>query len=338
MKLSDNEHKLLELERKEYRALLGDIRRTRKTNRKDLSITCIGNAGGSDSIIHGKPSGGMLIRFNDRNIIVDPGNNSLTFLMDAGFDPYQVTDIIASHPHDDHVGDLTSFVSAALQLNLVSNSETNILVPPSLVDYENAEATRYGFTLPVYAWQGNVRTLYWKDTQAKRYDGKIVQTEKTASIGNNVKVTSIEGRHSNMQVSGYILSTPFGKLAYTGDTEYFPELTEQYKDVDLLWMNMNTLGLDSITDTECYVPEQVSFVKNHLGYAGVCELIDAVRPKTAIISHFGSQLLSKVDEVQNILRERFGSLGVNIYCVHTGDEFSFKESLAQKPDLERFLP
>jgi len=338
MKLSDNEYKLFELERKEYQALLAGIGRARKTNRKGLAITCIGNAGGSDAIIHGKPSGGMLIRFGDRNIIVDPGNNSLSFLMEAGFDPYQVTDVIASHPHDDHVGDLSSVVASVLQLNLVSNSDMNILVPPSLVDYENAAATRYGFTLPAYAWQGNVGTLYWQDTQAKRYDGEIIQTKKTVAIGENVKVTSVEARHSSMQVSGFIFSTPFGKLAYTGDTEFFHELIEQYQGADLVWMNMNTLGLDSITDTEGSVSEQVSFVKNHLGYAGVCEIIDRVRPKTAIISHFGSQLLSKVDEVQNMLRARFDRHGVNIYCAHTGDEFSFKESLVEKPDLERFCP
>ena len=338
MKLSANEHRLFELERKEYQCLLDDIARSRKTNRKGLAIACIGNAGGSNSIIHGKPSGGMLIRFKDRSIIVDPGENSLSFLTTTGFDPYKITDVIASHSHDDHVGDLTSILSSALQLNLVSNQDTNILVSPSLVDYENARATRYGFTLPAYAWTGNVRTLYWRDTLVKRYDGEMIQSEKTASIGGNIKVTSVEGRHSEMPVSGFIFTTPFGKLAYTGDTEFYPELTEQYKGSDLLWMNMNTLGLDSMRDTKSHVPEQVSSVRNHLGYVGVCELIDTVRPKTAIISHFGSQLLSKVDEVQSMLRERFEGQGVNIFCTHTGDEFCFEKSLEQEPDLGSFCP
>lgn len=338
MKLSANEHKLFELERKEYQGLLDNISKSRKSNREGLSIACIGNAGGSDSIIHGNPSGGMLIRYKDRNIIVDPGENSLSYLREAGFDPYQITDVIASHAHNDHVGDLTSIVSSALQLNMVSNRDTNILIPPTLVDYENAQATRFGFTLPAYAWEANVRVLYWKNTRVKRYDGETIQSVKTVSIGEHIKITSVEGRHSKMPVSGYIFTTPLGKLAYTGDTEYFPELAEQYKGSDLLWMHMNTLGLDSMKDTESNVPEQAGTVRNHLGYVGVCKLIEAVRPKTAIVSHFGSQLLSKVDAIQNMLRERFDGQGVNIFCTHTGDEFCFGQSLGQQTDCQICRP
>ena len=336
MKLSDNEHKLFELERKEYKCLLDDIARTRKIDREGLAITCIGNSGGSDSIIHGHSSGGMLIHFEDRCIIIDPGENCLSYLMGVGFDPYQITDVIASHSHNDHVGDLTSIVSSALQLNLAPNQDTNILVSPSLVDYENAQNTRYGFTLPAYAWEGNTRMLYWQDIQAERYDGEVLQSVKTASIGKNLKITSVEGRHSEMPVSGYIFTTPLGKLAYTGDTEFFPELAELYKGSDILWMNMNTLGLDSMRDTEGYVPDEVAYVRNHLGYVGVCKLIDMVRPKTAIISHFGSQLLPKVDEIQALLQKRFDNAAINIYCVLTGDEFCFEQSLGEEPSLGSF--
>lgn len=338
MKLSANEYKLFELEHKEYQSLLENISKSRKSNQKGLSIACIGNAGGRDSIIHGNPSGGMLIRFKDRNIIVDPGENSLSFLRGAGFDPYQITDVIASHAHNDHIGDLTSIVSSAIQLNLTSSLDTNILVSPTLVDYENAKATRFGFTLPAYAWKANVRALYWKDTQLKRYDGEMIQSVKTASVGEDIRITSVEGRHSEMPVSGFIFTTPLGKLAYTGDTEFFPELTEQYKDADILWMHMNTLGLDSMKDTESNITEQAGTVRNHLGYVGVCKLIEAVRPKTAIVSHFGSQLLSKVDAIQSLLRERFDDQGVNIFCTHTGDEFIFEQSFSQQPGCGKCCP
>ena len=338
MKLSTSERKLIELERKDYQRILDNVSRSRKLNRNDLTITCIGNAAGSDSIIHGKPSGGMLIRFKDRNIVVDPGENSLSFLTGAGFDPYLITDVVASHSHNDHIGDLTSIVSSALQLNLVSNRDTNILISPSLADYENSQNTRFGFTLPTYAWEGNVHVLYWQDTQVHRYDGEIIRSVKTSAIGEHIKITSIEGRHSKMPVSGFIFATPFGKLAYTSDTKYFPELVEYYKDVDVLWMNINTLGLESMNDRNNHVPEQVSSVHNHLGYVGVCNLIEAVKPKTAIVSHFGSQLLSKTDEIQSILRERFAEQSVNIFCTHTGDEFSFEQSFEQEPVLGSFCP
>jgi len=336
MKLSDNERKLFELERKEYKILLDDISRPRKPARKGLIITCIGNSGGRDSIVHGHPSGGMMIHFGDRCIVVDPGENCLSYLNESGFDPYQITDVIASHSHNDHVGDLTSIVSSALQLNLAPNKDTNILVSPSLIDYENAENTRYGFTLPTYAWQGNVRMLYWQDIQVKRYDGEMIQSVKKASIGDDIIVMSVEGRHSEVPVSGYIFNTPLGKLAYTGDTEFFPELVDLYKGSDVLWMNLNTLGLDSTRDTETYIADEVSHVQNHLGYVGVCNLIEMVRPKTAIVSHFGSQLLPKVDEIQALLQKRFDNYGINIFCVLTGDECCFEQSFSEEPGLGSF--
>ena len=336
MKLSNNERKLFELERKEYKTLLDDISRPRKIDRKGLTITCIGNSGGRDSILHGHPSGGMMIHFGGRCIVVDPGENCLSYLNESGFDPYQITDVIASHSHNDHVGDLTSIISSALQLNLVPNEDTNILVSPSLIDYENADNTRYGFTLPTYAWEGNVRMLYWQDTQVTRYDGEMVQSQKTASIGEDIKIISVEGRHSKLPVSGYVFNTPLGKLAYTGDTEFFPELAELYKGSDVLWMNLNTLGLDSSIDTDTYVAEEASCVKNHLGYVGVCKLIEMVQPKTAIISHFGSQLLPKVGEIQTLLQKRFDKEAINIFCVLTGDEICFEESLDEDPGLGSF--
>lgn len=338
MKLTAEEHRLLELEQMEYRILLDNIRQPRMTYHKGLAIACTGNAGGSDSVIHGRPSGGMLIRFGNRNIIVDPGENSLSFLNAAGYDPYQITDLIASHSHNDHVGDLSSFVSSALQLNLAAKTDANILVTPSLVDYDNIKTTQYGFMLPAYAWQGNVQALYWQDTCLKRYDGEIFQSKKSFDIDDRVTITAVEARHSAALASGFIFTTPLGKLAYTGDTEYFSELLELYKGVSLLWMNMNTLSLDSINGNPDCIPEYCSYTRNHLGYAGVCKLIEEIKPRTAIISHFGSQLLSQVDDIQTSLRTRFSHQEVNIFCAHTGDEFIFEQSLDLPPYLGSFRP
>jgi len=338
MDISAEERKLFELECEEYRELLAGIRKARTESHKGLGITCIGNAGGSDSIIHGKPSGGMLVRYANRCIIVDPGENSLGFLTREGFDPYQITDVIATHAHNDHIGDLTSIVAAALQLNLGAVSDTNIMVSPSLVDYGNPEATRFGFTLPAYAWKGNVNVLYWQDMEVTRYDGTTFQSVKSVSLGENIKLTSTKGKHAHMPVSGFIISTPMGKIGYTGDTEFYPSLAQEYEGVDILWMNMNTLNLNSSLDFNCAVPKQVSSVQNHLGYIGVCELIDAVEPRTAIVSHFGSQLLQKVDDIQKILRKRYKGKDIKIYCAHTGDEFTFDDSLQEKPGLGNFRP
>lgn len=103
-------------------------------------------------------------------------------------------------------------------------------------------------------------------------------------------------------------------------------------------MNMNTLGLDTMTDTESDIHDQVSSVQNHAGYIDTCKLTEAIRLKTAIISHGGSQLLSNVGEIQNILRERFDNQGLNIFYTHAGNKVCFDKSLSQAPGLGSFCP
>ena len=80
MKLSKSENDLFTAERNDYRLLLDQINSPKRSKSNGFSITTIGNAGGSDSTSKGFNCGGMLIRFKDRRIIVDPGANSLSFL------------------------------------------------------------------------------------------------------------------------------------------------------------------------------------------------------------------------------------------------------------------
>jgi ribonuclease BN (tRNA processing enzyme) len=338
MKLSKSENDLFTAERNDYRLLLDQINSPKRSKSNGFSITTIGNAGGSDSTSKGFNCGGMLIRFKDRRIIVDPGANSLSFLTSVGFDTYSITDVLATHVHNDHVGDISVAISSALQLNLNpdQNKNKNILVSPSLVDYGNPGATCFGFTLPKYSWNGNVKVLYWKDIKTIRYDGITLDSVRSANLGDLVNVKSVEARHSGIPSSGFVFSTPFGKFAYTGDTEFFPQLVDQYADADVLWLNLNTLGLNSMTDYNSDVPVNNEPVKNHLGYVGVCQLIDSVKPKVAIVAHFGSQLSTKVEDIQRVLRKRFSGQKTFIYCPQTGDEFVFENSFNQQPEVREF--
>lgn len=334
MKLFPAELELFESERTDYSRLLAKIRTHTGTDDSDFSVTCIGNAGGSDAVSRGMPTGGLLIRYRDRSIVIDPGENSLAYLNRQGFNPYSVTDVIATHAHNDHVGDLTAFASSALKLNLGNADDVNILVPPTLIDYQNTSATQYGFTLPAYAWEGHVQALFWKNTDIQRSDGRKIQSVRSARVGSKIEVRSVEGRHAEIPVGGLIFTTPLGTFSYTADTEYFPGLIEYYQGSDVLWMNMSTLGLGSRTDGDISATKNSEPIVNHLGYYGVCKLIEEVGPRTAIVSHFGSHLLPFINEIQTVLRNRFAELGIDIYCTHSGDRFRFSGSLAGQAVLD----
>jgi len=335
MEIYDNERALFEKEREDYRELISGIKKQHLVENNNLTMTCIGNAGGSDAILHGQPSGGFLLAYDGRVIIVDPGENSVSFLHESGFDPYNITDVAASHAHNDHIGDLASAISAALKLNIDKNADPHFFVCPSIVDYTNADVTQYGFTLPAYAWNGNVNILSVDEVTINRFDGEQITSTKTVKLTKNIEVQATRGKHAEMMVSGFIFSTPIGKVSYTSDTEYFPELAEQYQGTEVLWMNMNSLGLDSFSDIGP-TPQKFMPIHNHLGYVGVCNLIEAVKPRVAIVSHFGAQLLGRVDEIQSLFQKRFGETDTQVYCVHTGDEFCFNNTLSELPLFKEF--
>lgn len=340
MELSPQELNQIERERADYRSLVDEIRSKKHTPEcSSIEITCIGNAGGADSLVRGRPTGGMLIRGGGRTMVVDPGNNSLSFLVGCGFNPYDVTDVLASHAHNDHVGDLSAMISAAVNLGLGGPTDSHILACPSLVDYNNPTATCSGFMLPTYAWQGKVHALFWKPMKMRRFDGAMILSEPKVTINDAIAVSATKAQHAQIKVTGFIIDTPFGRIGYTSDTEYFPELKTWYEDVQVLWMNINTLALNSMDDLEL-VPKHSNLepIHNHLGYLGVCSLIEEVHPKVVVVSHLGAQLIGHREKIQDMLRERFAALEIVIHCPRNGDSLVFDPDLWSPPKLQEFAP
>lgn len=339
MELKPEEVAQVAQEKARYRHLIDRIRtRTPGPVRSGLSIACIGNAGGADNVVHGRPAGGFLLRYAGRTIVVDPGDNSLRYLVGLGLHPYDITDVLASHAHSDHVGDLVPVIAAAVRLALDQESDSCIATSPSLADYSSGTSTRFGYTLPAFAWKARVFVLYPEDVEVTRFDGVPVHAQTAAQIHPDIWVSAAEARHGQVMATGFVFDTPVGRIGYTSDTEYFARLAGYYQGVDVLWMNMNALAVESITDRSLATSTNVAPIHNHLGYVGVCRLIEEVRPSTAIVSHLGAQLLDQREEIQALLRARFENQRLNIYCPANGDEFFFADRLSETPVCARFVP
>lgn len=326
------------LERDEYRRLVRSVVCTsRRNDIAGVELSCIGNAAGADNMVRSRPSGGMLLRSAGRALIVDPGSNSLSCLASLGIDPYSITDVLASHAHDDHVGNLSAAVSAALKLGLSDAPDCHVIVCPALIDYSCAHATRSGFTLPAFAWRGQVHALYWEDVEVERFDGVRIRSQRQVRVGDEITVTATPARHGPIRATGFVIDTPLGRLGYTADTEYFAGLADAYRGSDVLWVNLNTLDLHSQADLGQARPGGPEPVHGHLGYRGVCQLLEEVRPKTAVVSHFGAQLTPRREAIERLLRDRFSASGMAIHCPANGDRLSFSHGLSMPPRLSRLL-
>lgn len=337
MHLTETEKRLFEEEARDYAKLLATIAKPkRKAHVPGVEIVGIGNTGGAASVVGGRPCGGFLIRAQGRTVIVDPGEAAMTWLVQRGFDPYEITDVIATHAHNDHVGQLSEAVSAAVNLGLGPAGDGKVVVVPALVDYDEPAATRYGFTLPAYAWSADVVPLYWRDAEATRFDGRTIRSRAMTELAPGFTVRATEARHGPVMVTGLVFDTPIGRIGYSGDTEYFPGLADWLRGSDLLWLNMSTLGVDPTREGP--ILRDAAPVHVHLGYVGVVKLIDEVRPKTAIVSHLGAQLAERRAQIETTLQARFAPEGIRVICPQNGDSFHFVESLAAPPRCEEFKP
>ena len=332
MKLAEDEAALFKLEETDYAQLRASIRSPLcPFERAGIEMTCIGNSGGGASVVQGNACGGFLLRYADKTVIVDPGDNAMSLLVRAGLNPFDITDVLASHAHNDHVGDLSLAISAAINLGLAETCDSRIIVAPSLIDYQNPASTKFGFTLPAYSWRAHVESLFFRETKSVRFDGKDVFSKSRTDISGQIGVLATEARHGGMPVTGFIFETDFGRIGYTSDTQYFEGLSDWFAGVDILWMNMNTLSLDTMQSNAGHTHGDSQPIHNHLGYFGVCRLIEEVRPNTAFISHFGAQLLPRRNAIQAVLRARSAPLGVTVHCPGNLDSFHFERSLAETP-------
>ncbi len=334
--LTEDERAALAEERERYRILTDGIAAAAKGwSGPGVELISIGDAAGSHCSAQGMPTGGFLMRSAGRSIIVDPGANTMSFLRRHGIDPYEITDVAASHAHDDHVGDLSFAVSAALSLGLGQVSDATIIVCPGLVDYSEAQSTRYGFTLPSFAFDQSVAVLSPVERHVATIDGVAVNSTPSVALPGGVSVRATPTHHGAVEGIGFVFDTVCGRLAYSGDTGYFPELEERYAGADVLWLNLNTLALRDRKGSAVDEAQDSETVANHLGYVGVCRLIEAVRPSVAIVSHFGAQLLDIRDRIEKALRDRFAGSDTQIHLARRGEVFRFPASFKLPPEIDR---
>jgi ribonuclease BN (tRNA processing enzyme) len=107
------------------------------------------------------------------------------------------------------------------------------------------------------------------------------------------------------------------RLGYLPDTEYFPELAQAYRGVDFLIVNVVRMTTDKRI--------------RHLNIKEAANLINSIKPKMAILTHFGLQVLKASPEHQaKLISER---TGVRVIAANDGLKVSFED----EENLDRWL-
>ena len=229
---------------------------------------------GGDSHVVGKQlraSGGIILQVGDDQFHIDPGPGSLVMAKETGINLRANTALIVSHNHINHCNDINAVIDA---MTYSGFDKKGVLVANNTVINGSEHYTPF-------------LQKYYRD-----FLERFIVLEEGKRVGiNNVEILALKEKHSEPNALGFKFITPEYTLTYSGDTMYSVETAAQYDDSSVLILN-------------------VPYLKKEEGKENLCKedaikIISRVKPRLAIITHFGANFL-KADplyEVREIQKE-----------------------------------
>ena len=225
-------------------------------NQSNETITFLGTGGARFMIISQLlASGGLWFNLDGTQILMDPGPGCIVQVTKRKLNPEELSAIIVSHRHLDHSADVNVMTEAMTEGGF---KKRGILFAPR--DAIETEPVIHNYL-------------------KKSLEGiEILEAGKTYSIGNISFTTPVRHVHL-VENYGMVFKTRKHTIAYITDTRYFDELGSYYKG-DLLMLNLTFLKPRT-------TPDRPGAPLDHLSMPDAERLIKEIKPKTALLTHFG---------------------------------------------------
>ena len=217
------------------------------------SVTFLGTGGGRFVILSQRRySGGMWLEFNNIKILLDPGPGALIRALQFHKDPGKLDAVIVSHNHLDHYSDSEVIIEG---MTRGMKKERGFLV-------------------------ASEKTLHYISGYHKNKTSIIIpKINEKFTIENKTGKIDIEPvptyKHPGC---GFKFFTGPGIVTYTADSGYSEELLKNYNKSKIMILNV--------------IFPKSKKIETHLNTESALKIIKNVKPKLAIIQHFGIQMLN----------------------------------------------
>jgi ribonuclease BN (tRNA processing enzyme) len=222
-------------------------------------IIFLGVAG--DHYVAGKQargSAGIVFRSDDMQFHIDPGPGTLVRNRQYHINARENTAILVSHAHINHCNDVNALIAATTANGLdhvsVLLAAKSILQgldmhPPFLTDFH------------------------------KQCVERVIGVEPENKVAvEKVEIRVLKTQHSDQLGVGFKFITPNFSFVYSGDTQYFDELVEDYRKTDTIILNVQEpFGRKS---------------EGRLSADDAVHILQQIRPRFAIITHYGLKMLN----------------------------------------------
>lgn len=237
-----------------------------------MRITFLGTGGGRFSTIsQRRMTGGFRIdNLRGRNYHVDPGPGALVRTYQFGLDPRNLSGVFVSHAHTDHYTDAEILIEA---ITKGMTRESGVIMG-SQSAFEGFE--QFGPCISDYHRSKSENVLLKPDT-TKKVNGITIKGTKTI--------------HGDPTGVGFQIDEGNLKISYTADTANFDELAEYHEGADILIASVLRPG-----DTT---------IRGHMCSKNFADLIREVKPKLAVMTHFGLKMINAnpISEAKRITRK-----------------------------------
>jgi len=249
------------------------------------TITFLGTAGARFMVIKQlTASGGIWLNLEGTQILVDPGPGCIVQSTKRKLRAEKLSAIILSHRHLDHSADVNIMVEAMTEGGF--NHHGYFFAPADALETE-----------PVlfHYLRGYLEGV------------EILKEGKSYSVGNISFTTPVRHIHP-VETYGLLFKAAGHTFAYITDTRYFDGL-QQYAGSELLIMNVILLEPKPELD--------------HLSVRDAERIITELRPKVAILTHFGMHVWkAKPWEVAERLSQQ---TGVKVRAAYDGMKFDLSQ-------------
>ena len=250
------------------------------------SITFLGTAGARFMVINQfLASGGIWLNLNGSEILIDPGPGCIVQVTKRKLRADKLSAILLSHRHLDHAADTNIMVEAMTQGGF---KRQGWLFAPS--DALKTEPVIFSY---LRDWLDGI---------------EILQEGRSYSIGNISFATPVRHVHP-VETYGMVFRYAGHSFSYIADSRYFDGLCHSYGS-ELLIINVVRLENDN-------------HPIDHLSVSDAAYIIKQLRPKTAIMNHFGMMVWrAKPWEVAERLSQE---TGVRVIAARDGMRFDLSQ-------------
>ncbi len=256
------------------------------------SITFLGTGGARFMIITQLlASGGFWLNLGGTEILVDPGPGCIVHSNRMKFEAERLSAIILSHRHLDHSADVNVMTEAMTRGGM--NQHGRLFVPADALAPEPV----------IFSYLRS----YLDDIQ-------VLEEGKSYSVGDVSFSTPVRHIH-RVETYGLVFKTPRHTFSYIADTRYFEDLLHHYAGQLLI---INLVFLEPRPPTNNYL-----IPADHLTVPDAERLIKELKPKAAILTHFGMSVWQA--NPQLIAQRLTQTTGVRVIAARDGMTFDLAE-------------